>query len=100
MKNKFSVLGMAVLAIGMALCGCSSLSNLLPGGITVKKENAQSPLAAADDSTWAQVDVYVAGYERTDGVPIACYWKNGEKTPLTSGNSDVHVSVIALAGSL
>ena len=45
--------------------------------------------AEADKITVHERDVYIAGNRFTNqGYPIACYWKNGERTDLTDGSYD------------
>jgi hypothetical protein len=62
-------------------------------------KNAQLPLVATDDSVRTRVDVYVAGHERIDGIPIACYWKNGEKVTLRTPKAYSQATGIAVSGN-
>ena len=44
-------------------------------------------------------DIYVAGIEFKDYLPVAKYWKNEIATSLTDGSSDVFVNDIIIVGN-
>ncbi|MDR0622864.1 MAG: hypothetical protein LBG10_00345 [Treponema sp.] len=49
---------------------------------------------------WAEPDVYVVGQERTsDGTPVVCIWKNGQKTAPLGAKDYSGATAIAVSGN-